>query len=297
MEGIDTTVPHSARVWNYWLGGKDNFPVDQELGDQFREVFPGIVDLARFSRAFLARAVTYLVKEEGIRQFLDIGTGLPTHDNTHEVAQRAAPDSRIVYVDNDPLVLAHARALLTSTSEGATAYIDADLHQPEAILEQAGRTLNLREPVALIVIQTLGHISPENGDAEARGILRRLLDKLPPGSFLALNDSADTNQANVEATRKQYNESGAVPYHLRSPGQIVNLFEGLEMVPPGVLPIERWRPAAPVAGTSAAPYTEPGAEVSAEVSARAEAGIGVRAEAGNDLGGEVGVHGGVGRKR
>jgi hypothetical protein len=254
MEGIDTTVPHSARVWNYWLGGKDNYPVDQEIGDQFRAVFPGIVDLARLSRAFLARAVTYLARERGVRQFLDVGTGLPTHDNTHEVAQRAAPDSRIVYVDDDPLVLAHARALLTSTPEGATAYIDADLHRPETILEQAGRTLNVGEPVALIVIQTLGHISPVNDDAEARGILRRLMGELPPGSFLALNDSANTNQANVEATRKAYNESGAVPYHLRDPEQIVNLFEGLEMVPPGVVPIEKWRPDAPVDE----PFTEVG---------------------------------------
>ncbi|MFF5257713.1 SAM-dependent methyltransferase [Actinomadura viridis] len=247
MEGIDTTVPHSARVWNYWLGGKDNYPVDQELGEQFREVFPGIVDLARVSRAFLSRAVTYLAEEEGIRQFLDIGTGLPTLDNTHEVAQRAAPGCRIVYVDNDPLVLAHARALLTSTPQGATSYIDADLREPEAILERAGRTLDLGRPVGLIIMQILGHVSPENGDAEARDILRRLLAGLPSGSFLALNDSADTNTANVEATGEQYNESGAVPYHLRSPEQIALLFEGLEMVPPGVVPVERWRPAPPPA--------------------------------------------------
>ncbi|WP_344588097.1 SAM-dependent methyltransferase [Actinomadura vinacea] len=245
MEGIDTTVPHSARVWNYWLGGKDNYPVDQELGEQFREVFPGIVDLARTSRAFLARAVTRLAAEHGVRQFLDVGTGLPTLDNTHEVAQRAAPDARIVYVDNDPLVLAHARALLTSTPAGATAYIDADLHDPEAILEQAGRTLDLTRPVALIVVQILGHIPPENEDAEARGILRRLLDGLPPGSFLALNDSATTNQANVEATTKAYNESGAVPYHLRTPEQIRRLFECVETLPPGVVPIERWHPDTP----------------------------------------------------
>jgi hypothetical protein len=248
MEGIDTTVAHSARVWNYWLGGKDNYPVDQEVGDQFREVFPGIVDLARASRGFISRAVTHLATVEGVRQFLDIGTGLPTHDNTHEVAQRAAPDSRIVYVDNDPLVLAHARALLTSTSEGATAYIDADLHEPEAILDRAAATLDLTRPVGVIIVQILGHISPENGDAEARDLLRRLLDRLPSGSFLALNDSADTNEANVEATTKAYNESGAVPYHLRTPEQIARLFDGLEMVPPGVVPIERWHPTEPHTG-------------------------------------------------
>ena len=124
---IDTSVPHSARIWNYWLGGRDNYPVDRAAGDQYREVFPGVVDVARASRGFLTRAVRYLAGEAGIRQFLDVGTGLPTADNTHQVAQRVAPDSRIVYVDNDPLVLAHARALLTSTPEGATAYVDGDL--------------------------------------------------------------------------------------------------------------------------------------------------------------------------
>jgi S-adenosyl methyltransferase len=137
---IDTTVPHSARVWNYWLGGTDNYPVDRAAGDQFREAFPGIVEVARASRAFHTRAVRYLAGEAGVRQFLDVGAGLPTADNTHEVAQRVAPDSRIVYVDKDPLVLTHARALLTSTPEGATAYVDADLYDPDTILrEAAGR--------------------------------------------------------------------------------------------------------------------------------------------------------------
>jgi hypothetical protein len=137
--GIDTTVPHSARIWNYWLGGKDNYAVDREAGDQYVKIYPGIVDIARAGRAFLARAVRYLTLEAGIRQFLDVGTGLPTVDNTHELAQRAAPASRIVYVDNDPLVLAHARALLTSTPEGVTDYIDADMRDPGAVLARAGR--------------------------------------------------------------------------------------------------------------------------------------------------------------
>jgi len=134
---IDTSVPHSARIWNYWLGGKDNYPVDRAAGDQFRQAFPGVVDVARASRQFLTRSVRYLAGEAGIRQFLDIGTGLPTADNTHEVAQRVAPDSRIVYVDNDPLVLTHARALLTSTPQGATDYVDADLREPDQILAAA----------------------------------------------------------------------------------------------------------------------------------------------------------------
>jgi hypothetical protein len=136
---LNTGLPHSARVWNYWLGGKDNFPADREAGDQFREAFPGVVDVARASRAFLTRAVRYLAGEAGIRQFLDVGTGIPTADNTHEVAQRVAPESRIVYVDNDPIVLAHARALLTGTPEGRTAYVDADLYEPGKILEAAKR--------------------------------------------------------------------------------------------------------------------------------------------------------------
>jgi hypothetical protein len=133
--GIDARVPHSARIWNYWLGGKDNYPVDRDAGDQFREAFPEIVEVARASRRFLTRAVRYLAGEVGVRQFLDVGTGLPTADNTHEVAQRVAPEAKVVYVDNDPVVLAHARALLTSSPEGATAYVDADLHDPDTILQ------------------------------------------------------------------------------------------------------------------------------------------------------------------
>ena len=138
---IDTSVPQSARIWNYWLGGKDNYPVDRAVGDQFREAFPGIVGVARGQRGFLTRAVRHLAGEAGIRQFLDIGTGLPTADNTHEVAQRVAPDARIVYVDNDPLVLVHARALLTSAPEGVTSYIEADLRDPGKILDAAADPL------------------------------------------------------------------------------------------------------------------------------------------------------------
>ncbi|MFE2188747.1 SAM-dependent methyltransferase [Streptomyces sp. NPDC059455] len=235
---IDTTVPHSARIWNYWLGGKDNYPIDHVAGEAFREVFPGITDLARDSRAFLSRAVRYLAGEEGIRQFLDIGTGLPTADNTHQIAQRVAPEARIVYVDNDPLVLAHARALLTSTPEGATDYIDADLHDPDTILREAAKTLDLSRPVALTLMQVSGHISDYD---EARTIVSTILRALPPGSYLAFNDSVDTNKANAEATRR-YNNSGAVPYYLRSPEQLAAFFEGLELLKPGVVPLAEWRP-------------------------------------------------------
>jgi hypothetical protein len=189
---IDTSVPHSARIWNYWLGGKDNYPVDRDAGDQFRQAFPEIVEVARSSRAFLVRAVGYLAGEAGVRQFLDVGTGLPTADNTHEVAQRVAPEARVVYVDNDPVVLAHARALLTSSPEGATAYVDADLHDPDTILRLATPTLDPTRPVALMLLGVLGHIAD---DEEARSVVKRLLDGLPSGSYLVLCDGTDTSQA------------------------------------------------------------------------------------------------------
>jgi O-methyltransferase involved in polyketide biosynthesis len=239
-EEIDTTVPHSARIWNYWLGGKDNYPVDQAAGDQFVAVFPGIIQIARESRYFLARAVRYLADEAGIRQFLDIGTGLPTHDNTHEVAQRAAPDARIVYVDNDPLVLAHARALLTSTPEGATDYIDADLRDTDTIMRQAAKTLDFTRPIALMLLGILGHVA---ADDEARSIVKRLLDHLPAGSYLVFYDGTTNVMAKEgEKAQQGYNEGGAIPYHLRSPEQIAHFFDGLELVEPGLVPCSRWRP-------------------------------------------------------
>jgi S-adenosyl methyltransferase len=235
---IDVTVPHSARVWNYWLGGKDNYAVDRAAGDRYRELFPQIVDVARAGRYFLARAVRFLAGEAGIRQFLDVGTGLPTVDNTHEIAQRVAPECRIVYVDNDPLVLAHARALLTSTPEGATDYIQADLHDPAAILRSATATLDFSEPVALILIGTLGHI-PD--DDEARSIMGRLLDALPSGSYLVLADSVDVGDSHREAARR-YNEGGPAAYHLRSREQIASFFDGLALAEPGLVPVSQWRP-------------------------------------------------------
>jgi len=236
---IDTSVPHSARIWNYWLGGKDNYPVDRAAGDQYREVFPDIVDVARASRRFLTRAVRYLAGEAQVRQFLDVGTGLPTADNTHEVAQRVAPACRIVYVDNDPLVLAHARALLTSTAEGATAYIDADLREPGRIVRAAATTLDFTQPVALMLMGILGHVGD---DDEARSIVKGLLDALPSGSYLSLNDGTNVISKAFAEAQQSYNESGAVPYHLRSPAQIARFFDGLELVEPGVVSCPRWRP-------------------------------------------------------
>ncbi|MFI0447962.1 SAM-dependent methyltransferase [Actinomadura sp. 6N118] len=237
---IDTSVPHSARIWNYWLGGKDNYPVDRVAGDQYLETFPGVADVARASRGFLKRSVAYLAGEAGIRQFLDIGTGLPTFDNTHEVAQRVAPTSRIVYVDNDPLVLVHARALLNSHPDGMTDYLDADLNDPENVLRAAAKTLDFTQPVGLILSGIMGHVA--NGD-EARSIVRTLLDALPSGSYLSLNDgsSAVSGDAVAEA-QEEYNEGGAVPYTLRSPEEIARFFEDLELVEPGVVTCPFWRP-------------------------------------------------------
>jgi hypothetical protein len=244
---LNSGVPHSARVWNYWLGGKDNFPADRQVADMVLEAFPSIVEVARASRGFLVRAVRYLAGEAGVRQFLDIGTGLPTADNTHQVAQRVAPESRIVYVDNDPIVLAHARALLTGGGEGATAYLDADLRDPDEILAAAGDTLVFDRPVALMLMGIMGHVGD---DEEARAIVGRLLDALASGSYLALCDGTDTNPAGV-AAQARYNESGAIPYHLRSPERIAGFFEGLELVEPGVVSCPRWRPDPAGAGADA----------------------------------------------
>ncbi|RKS76954.1 S-adenosyl methyltransferase [Actinomadura pelletieri DSM 43383] len=241
MAGIDTSVPHSARIWNYWMGGKDNYPIDQEAGEQFAAIYPGIRDMARVSRYFISRIVRYLAGEEGIRQFLDIGTGLPSHDNTHEVAQREAPDSRIVYVDNDPLVLAHARALLTSNDVAGTDYVDADLNEPRAILDIARTKLDFDRPIALMLMGVLGHLPITEDDEQARSVVDRLKAALPVGSLVAVYDGTNTDYAYVEATRL-YNEGGSVPYHLRSPVQITRFLDGLEPVEPGVVRLDRWRP-------------------------------------------------------
>ncbi|MFJ9630820.1 SAM-dependent methyltransferase [Streptomyces sp. NPDC101175] len=230
--------PHSARVWNFLLGGKDNYAADREAGEMIVKMFPDIALLARLQRGFLVRAVHYLAAEAGIRQFLDVGTGLPTVDNTHEVAQRIAPESRIVYVDNDPLVLVHAQALLTSTPEGACAYVEADVRDPETILEAATRTLDFSKPIALTMLGILGQI-PDSDEPEA--VVARFLEALPPGSYLALTDGTDTNQALNQAI-SVYNDNSASSYYLRSPERVTAFFEGLEPVEPGIVPISQWRP-------------------------------------------------------
>jgi hypothetical protein len=237
---LDSTVPQSARVWNYWLGGKDNFVVDREIGDHIRALNPHIAEIAVAARAFLVRAVTHLARDRGVRQFLDIGTGLPTANNTHEVAQSVAPDSRIVYVDHDPLVLVHARALLTSSPEGTTEYIDADLREPDQILLEARKTLDFTKPVALMLMGILGHITD---DTEAYAIVRRLLAELPSGSYLVLYD--DTNVIHGEAMDemvRQWNETGENPRVNRTPQRLERFFDGLELLEPGVVSVTRWRP-------------------------------------------------------
>jgi len=235
---LDTEIPQTARIWNYLLGGKDNFAADRAVGDQIIASMPELAENARLSRAYLARAVRWLAAEAGIRQFLDIGTGLPTADNTHEVAQAAAPDARIVYVDNDPLVLAHARALLTSSPDGATEYIDADMRDPKAIVDEARKTLDFGQPVALIMMGILGHIEH---DAEAKSMIDGFLQHLPSGSYLAMYDGSDTSPAVNEAVRI-WNLSANPKYHLRSPERIAALFDGLEVVEPGVVSVTRWKP-------------------------------------------------------
>jgi O-methyltransferase involved in polyketide biosynthesis len=235
---IDTSVPHSARIWNYWLEGKDNYAVDRVAGDQFSAIYPQIVDIARADRAFLGRVVRFLAGEAGVRQFLDVGAGLPTKDNTHQAAQRVAPESRIVYVDNDPLVLAHARALLSSSPEGTTNYVSADMSDPEKILQETAKWLDLTQPVALTLMGVLGHVTDY---AQARSIVAALLDGLPSGSYLAINDSINTSEALEDALR-QYEASGAVPYRTRSLEQFTGFFDGLELVEPGVVLVAEWRP-------------------------------------------------------
>jgi hypothetical protein len=244
---IDVTVPHSARIWNYWLGGKDNYPIDREIGDEFLAIFPGQADIARQSRAFLRRVVRYLAAEAGIRQFLDIGTGLPTADNTHQVAQQVAPESRIVYVDNDLLVLAHARALLTSSPQGACDYIDADLHDTDKILTEAAGTLDLSQPVAVMMLGILGHIPDED---DPQQIVTHLMGRMSSGSYLVINDGTDVlhgqaagepaeDSARVRAMARYIAASGA-PYHLRTPGRIEGFFAGLQLVDPGVVSVSQW---------------------------------------------------------
>jgi hypothetical protein len=237
---FDSSVAHIARVYNYWLGGKDNYAADRAAGDRTIAEFPGIVVSARANRAFLRRAVRFLVTEAGIRQFLDIGTGIPSSDNTHEVAQSLAPQSRIVYVDNDPVVLVHARALLTSTPDGATDYLDADLREPGPILERAAQTLDFSQPVAIMLLAVLQLVGD---DDKAYQVLADLLAAVPPGSYLALSHpTSDVQQDRVTAMVTQLNHLVAEKVTTRDRDQVARFFSGLELVEPGLVNVSDWRP-------------------------------------------------------
>jgi trans-aconitate methyltransferase len=226
-------------VYDYWLGGKDNFAADREAGDRVLEATPGLRERVRANRAFLVRAVHYLTAEAGIRQFLDIGTGIPGANNTHEVAQRAAPDSRIVYVDNDPIVLTHARALLAGGPEGSIQYIDGDLRDVASITGAAAKTLDLTRPTALLLLGVLHLVQDVEGPYE---IVARLMDALPSGSYLVISHPAsDIHPGQAEAQRR-YNERVSTPQTLRTRAEVSRFFEGLDLVPPGLVYVHTWRP-------------------------------------------------------
>jgi hypothetical protein len=229
--------PHSARFWTYLLGGKEFFPADKALGEYVQEHHPVVVSAARGSRNFLGRTVRFLAEEAGIRQYLDIGSGLPTTDNTHEVAQRSAPESRVVYVDNDPIVLLHSQALLTSSTEGEAAYVHADIHDPDTIFAQAVATLDFTKPVALILLSMLGHIADAD---EAAKLVQTYMSRLAPGSYLVVCDSIDSPE--MLAAQRSYAEGGAVPYIVRTREQIAATAKGLELLEPGLVPVTQWRP-------------------------------------------------------
>jgi hypothetical protein len=237
---FDISVPHIARVYDYWLGGKDNFAADRELGERTLQAYPNLVFSVRANRAFLARTVRFLAAEAGIRQFLDIGTGIPTNSNTHQVAQDVAPEARIVYVDNDPIVLSHARALLTSKPEGACAYLDADVRDPDKILASAADTLDFGQPVALMLVAVMHFIGD---DSEASEIVGRLMGACAPGSFVTISHAASDIDAKQQTEMvRRLNESVAEKATLRDRARVTRLFDGLELVEPGVVRVTEWRP-------------------------------------------------------
>jgi hypothetical protein len=239
---FDTTVAHIARVYNYWLGGKDHFAADRVAGDETVQGYPDMLSSVRANRAFLRRAVRYLAVEGGIRQFLDVGTGLPSADNTHEVAQAAAPESRVVYVDNDPVVLAHARALLTSGPEGATGYLDADARDVGTILAEAAKMLDFSQPVGVMLVAILQFI--EDKDDPYRTVAR-LMEAVPPGSYMVVSHPPSDMQrmapglAEALAKLSQAMVQRVTP---RSREQVTRFFDGVDLVEPGVVPIQQWRP-------------------------------------------------------
>ena len=240
LSEIDTSVPHIARVYDYWLGGKDNFASDRAAAEAAMREDPNVVEGVRGNRAFLARAVRYLAAQAGVRQFLDIGTGIPAADNTHEVAQDVAPECRVVYVDNDPIVLSHARALLTSEPGGATAYLDQDLRNVTEIIRAAAGPLDFTEPVAVMLIGIL-HCIPDEDDPA--GVIRQLMDAVPSGSYLAISHPAtDINSPGVGRLASRLNELMPVKLRFRARAEVARFFDGLELVEPGLVRAPEWRP-------------------------------------------------------
>jgi len=237
---FDTSIAHHARIYDYLLGGKDNYAADRKAGDALKAAYPAMVELAQANRAFLGRAVRFLAGAAGIRQFLDIGTGIPAAGNTHQVAQEVAPDSRVVYVDYDPVVLAHARALLASGPHGATDYIDADARDVGSVLEQAQRTLDFSQPVAAISLLTLHAISDED---DPHGIVARIMDAVPAGSYLAISHPAsDIEPDRVTDLQTRVNQLSYQQYTGRSRAEVLRFFTGMELVEPGLVQVHQWRP-------------------------------------------------------
>ncbi|NAS20612.1 SAM-dependent methyltransferase [Herbidospora sp. NEAU-GS84] len=235
---LNTSTPHAARIWNYWMGGKDNYAADRQAGDAVAAVYPDIVTMAKQSRKFLIRAVRWVAEEGGVKQFLDIGTGLPTMQNTHEVAQSVHPDARIVYVDNDPMVLVHARALLVNTTpQGVTTYVEADYHDPELIVADAKNVLDFTKPICVMFMGVLGYVEKLD---ELKSIVDRVMAHVPSGSYMIFWDSSEGDEIGDGADKLV--ESGGVPYYLRSVEELKSVFDGLEFVEPGLVPLSQWHP-------------------------------------------------------
>jgi hypothetical protein len=239
MPKIDPSVPHSARFWNYLVGGKDNFESDREAARRILAVLPVLADTARSERKFLGRVVRFLALEGGIRQFLDIGTGIPTANNTHEVAQSIAPECRIVYVDNDPIVLAHARSLLTSTAEGATSYVDADVQDPGLILREAAQTLDFSQPVGIMLLGILNFVVDFDSSRE---ILSQLVAAVPAGSYVVIEHPASDLDPAMLAGARRWNEMTDAKIILRTRDEVASYFAGLRLIEPGLVELQDWRP-------------------------------------------------------
>jgi len=239
LSKVDSSVAHPARRYDYWLGGKDNFAADRESGDAIAAAFPAIRTAVQENRGFLRRAVTYLTKEVGVRQFLDIGTGLPTANNTHEVAQAVDPSARIVYVDNDPIVLAHAVELLSTTRPGSTNFMEADLRDPEPILSRARQTLDFGQPIAVMMLGVLHLVRDEE---DPWGLVERWMAAVPVGSYLVISHPALEINPGQEEAQRRYNERVSTPQRLRTRADVARFFTNLELVEPGLVQVHQWRP-------------------------------------------------------